>query len=254
MAELPDTEPEPKVVRDDFIEVADSLTLSDKTQLSIREYLSMAHVWSACFFSRTAKILELVDDGQPDRAERHFAFVTAATGATADFLDATVNELVHDGRQGQTGGPTQHMTPGQRTALAAVAVNLRRPILEKYDETAKAVGLVPLTRGLAGIGQDAALVLAVKNELTHWVPESVTTYADDSKELTVQQMELRLRRIGLATNPLAPSSNPYFPRRAASHELAAWCCRTAIAYVDAYFQLFGVPAPYDHIRSSLTPA
>jgi hypothetical protein len=64
-------------------------------------------------------------------------------------------------------------------------------------------------------------------------------------------MEQRLRGLKLALNPFAQTSDPYFPRRAASHELAAWCCRTAIAYVDAYFALFGVPAPYDHIRATL---
>ena len=247
-----DTEANPKLVRDEFIEVDDTARVTDTVQIGVREYLSMTHIWSACFFSRSAQGLEQIDDGLPDRTERHFAFVTAAIGAAADFLDATVNELVKDAREGHTGGPTQHMTAGQRARIAVVVVGLQRPIVEKYDEAAKAAGLVPLTRG-SGVGQEAALLLAVKNALTHWVPETVTTYADNPKELTVQEMERRLRGLTLAVNPLAHASNPYFPRRAASHQLASWCCRTATAYVDAYFVLFGIPAPYDHIRGSLIP-
>ena len=50
-----------------------------------REYLSMAHIWSACFFSRSAKKLEQSDDGLPERTQRHSAFVTAATGAAEDL-------------------------------------------------------------------------------------------------------------------------------------------------------------------------
>jgi hypothetical protein len=197
--------------------------------------------------------LEQADDGLPERTQRHFAFVSAATGATADFLDATVNELITDARQGHTGGPTQHMSAAQRAALAAAAVDLRRDtVLEKYDKAARGIGLVPVPRGTPGIGRDTALVLAVKNALTHWVPETVTMYADDPKVLTEQEMERRLRGLKLGLNPFAQRSDPYFPRRAASHALASWCCRTPIAYVDAYFALFGVPAPYDHIRGSLT--
>jgi hypothetical protein len=250
MTQASDPEPDPKGVSTRFSERAGTVHFTDTIQLAVREYLSMAHIWSACFFAKSAKELELVDDGLPERTQRHFGFVAAATGATADFLDATVNELITDAREGHTGGPTQHMTPAQSARIAAVTVGLQRPIVEKYDEAAKAAGLVPLTRG-SGVGQDVALVLAVKNALTHWVPETVTTYADDPSVLTEQEMEQRLRGLKLALNPFAQTSDPYFPRRAASHELAAWCCRTAIAYVDAYFALFGVPAPYDHIRATL---
>jgi len=253
MPEPSNAKPDARTVREQFIEVEDSASVTDTMQIGIREYLSMAHIWSACFFARSAKALERADDGLPQRPERHFAFVTAATGATADFLDATVNELITDAREGHTGGPTQHMTAAQSALIASVTVALQRPILEKYDAAAKVAGLVPPGRG-SGLGQEVVLVLAVKNALTHWVPETVTTYADDPKELTVQEIERRLRRLSLAPNPFAQTSDPYFPRRAASHELAAWCCRATIAYVDAYFALFGVPAPYDHIRASLSMA
>jgi hypothetical protein len=238
---------------DRHIEVYDSFTLTDSIQLGIRDYLSLSHLWAACYLARGAASVERADDGLPSRSERHFAQIVAAIGAAADFLDGTVNELIQDARDDNPGGPTQHMTPAQRTAVATTPplADLRRSgVLDKYDIAASAAGVLPIARGLR-VGQDADLLLAVKNALSHSVPETVTTVADDASALTVQQMEQRLRMLKLPRNPFAGPGQPFFPRMVATHRLAAWCCDAAMTYVEAYFRLFNVPPPFEHMRPSL---
>ncbi len=237
-------------MKDEFHEDVETLSVSDSLEIGIRDYVSLSHVWSACFMARSCGALEQTDDALPDRHDRHFAFFCASIGAAADFLDASINELIQDARDDQRGGPTQRMSANQVTALALTPplASLRREgVLDKYDIAAKAAGVVPPLRGQS-IGQDAALVLAVKNALSHWVPELVTTVADDSSAISVQEMERRLKKLQLAPNPFAGPGHPFFPRRAATHGLAAWCCTTAMAYVEEYFGRFGVVPPFQHLR------
>ena len=179
---------------------------------------SLSHIWSACYFARSAGSFEHADDGLPSRFERHFAYVVAAIGAAGDFMDGTINELIQDARDDDPGGPTQHMTPAQRIALAttpSLADLRRRAVLDNYDSAASAAGVLAIARGLR-IGQDADLLLAVKNALSHSVPETVTTVADEPSALTVQQMEQRLRILKLPRNPSPvqgnPSSRGWWPR------------------------------------------
>src|SRR5437762_3668573 len=238
---------------DKHVEVYDSFRVTDSIQIGIRDYLSLSHIWAACFFSRSAEALEANDDGLAARDQRHFAHVVASIGAAGDFLDGTINELIQDAHDGNPGGPTQQMTAAQRAAIATVqplAALRRTPVLEKYNLVAVAAGVAPLGRG-SGAGQDAVLLLAVKNALSHSVPETVTTISDEPNALTVQEMEQRLRTLKLPRNPFAGPAQPFFPRVVATRELTAWTCHTAMTYVETYFRLFAVPPPFEHMRTGL---
>lgn len=236
-------------------EIYDTFRVTDSIQIGVRDYLSLSHIWAACFFSRSAGALEANDDGLAARDQRHFAHVVASIGAAADFLDGTINELIQDAQDDNPGGPTQHMTAAQRGAIATVqplAALRRTPVLEKYDVVAVAAGVAPLSRG-SGPGQDAVLLLAIKNALSHSVPETVTTISDDPGALTIQEMQHRLRTLKLPRNPFAGPAQPFFPRVVATQKLTAWICQTAMTYVETYFRLFAVPPPYEHMRTDLLP-
>src|SRR5207244_4326020 len=54
---------------DRHIEVHDTFTVTDSIQLGIRDYVSLSHIWSACYFARSAGSFEHADDGLPSRFE-----------------------------------------------------------------------------------------------------------------------------------------------------------------------------------------
>lgn len=213
--------------------------------LSIEEHLSLVHLGAATSFAHEAARIEWGQGELARRAYRSREYCLGAVASACGFVEATINEvLAHSSRP--NGGRIREVSPDRRQRIAAawqdqLGEHRRLRIIEKYDLALKAAGLEPIGRG-QGAGQAVGILIALRNDLVHAAP-LVQTAGEDQHEdgATVHDLTDQLRgRFSL--NRLIHPSKPYHPGRTLGAGCAAWAARTAIEYVEVFFdELGGVP-------------
>lgn len=69
----------------------------------MRGYMLLQHLWAAEHFARLALEYEAAHTGEPQRWVRHRSYVITAVAESVAFLEAFINELFQDAKDGVTG-------------------------------------------------------------------------------------------------------------------------------------------------------
>jgi hypothetical protein len=204
----------------------------------MRNYFSTHLLWASKHFSSKAAAIEADHAGESKFDIEHRAYVTSAVLNAAAFLEAFVNELFQDAADdhgiagdGYVAPLTARTRELMREWWTASGQGFER-VLDKIQLLLVFAEREKLDRGVQPF-QDAALLMALRNALIHFRPESVA--ADVDHRFT---SALRGR---FADNALmAGSGNAWWPDHALGAGCALWAYTSARAMADAISTEIGI--------------
>lgn len=196
----------------------------------MRNYFSTYLLWASKNFSSKAAAIENNHTGESRFDMEHRAYVISAVMSATAFVEAFVNELFQDAadNHGITGdGYIAPLTPRTRELMRewwmASGQGFER-VLDKIQLLLVSAAREKLDRGAQPF-QDAALLVALRNALVHFRPESVA--ADVDHRFT---KALRGRFAGNAL--MVGSGNAWWPDHALGAGCARWAFKSARAIAD----------------------
>jgi hypothetical protein len=210
--------------------------------LGMRVYFSTYHLWAAEFAAAQAAAFERDFTARiPVFNIEQRSYVTNAVFMSVAFLEAAINEILQDivdDHQSYIGNINPvirrcttvwwNQSEGQGRAAGS--------ILDKYQALLEFSGLPKMKKG-ENLYQNAHLVIALRNELMHYKPETLGGEVE-------HDLEGKLRR-KFAPNPLlVGSKNPYFPDHCLGSPCATWTATSVKALADTYFSMLNITPNY----------
>jgi hypothetical protein len=243
--------------------IHDEVTVRDEVQIFARNYLSVTHIVAAAHFAKLSAELE-VDETKiflgPGRFSEdwlleHNAHVTASILSSVAFLEAAINELYADA----FGNQTDQLRELDSRSLDLLARHWAKTksdrkigTLEKYQCALKVSGRETFEEGKTPY-QNAKSVVALRNALVHYVPESRETASFVNHEIAfVKDLEKRLKGKFPSSPLYRNSGEAFFPARCLSAGCAKWVVKNCLTFTDAFFLRLGVTPIYDGVRLRLT--
>lgn len=208
-----------------------------RMDIQMRVYYSSYHLWSARHSAREARRRE-AELTAPTFDFRHRAHVTASVISSVAFLEAAINELYADAADNHL-SYVQSLTHSERATLARFWQDGgdRQCILHKYKKALSLLSRAPLP---TVPGQDAALLIRLRNDLVHFKPAT-------RGETSAEELHLALSR-RFSNNPLMKGQkNPYFPDHCLGSGCAEWAVQSALSFAAACFGLLDISPNYERL-------
>jgi len=212
--------------------------------LAMRAYYSSYHLWAARHFTRLAREIEDRHEGQPVFDIAHRGYVTGSILSAVAFLEAAVNEVFQDAADGHS----SYIAPLGDELIAMLASLLSGdkvrsvsfwPTLEKYQVILLFSRKPVFDKGLAPY-QDALLVTMLRNALTHFSPQTLTTHTRDEMAQSLQgKFDPNHLMVG--------SGNPFFPDHCLGSGCAEWAVGAVHKYSDEFFERIGLQPNYQRV-------
>jgi hypothetical protein len=210
--------------------------------LSMRVYFSTYHLWAAEFAALHAASYEREFTGRiPVFDIEQRSYVTSAVFMSVAFLEAAINEVLKD----IVDNHPSYIRASDRDVQQRISEwwnqsegQGRSPgsILDKYQKVLEFLSLPKMNKGEDPY-QNTHVVVALRNELMHYKPE---TLGGD----VVHDLEGKLRK-KFDPNPLMKgSANPYFPDHCLGSSCAKWAVASVKALADTYFQTLNITPNY----------
>lgn len=221
--------------------------------ISHRHYLSISHLSAAALFAKQCLELESSSgctaiDGIERR--KHNAYAVSSVIVSAAFLEATINELFADCSEGLYPErintlPAKHLMG--RLWKKGIPRTASFSILEKYEIALELNAKSAIDKSVNPY-QDVKLLVELRNALIHYEPETIVSCGgNDATKL--HKFETRFQG-KFERNRLTGVGNPFYPDKLLGAGCAKWAVKAAVAFTDAFFQKVGVPATYEHVRST----
>jgi hypothetical protein len=199
-----------------------------EVKAAVRVNLSIQHLLAASHFSRHVASVEQAHMGEPFGAffEEILWFSSACILSCIAGLEAYANELFVD--------RAEHF-PDLRPEIADKLWELfeQKPILEKFDMALLLKQKPKLDRGSRPT-QDVAVLIELRNGLTHFKPEW------DHEQAAHAKLSKRLEQF-FVPSPFLPRES-IFPRRWATHGCTQWAMKSCIDFLTRFESLSGAPA------------
>jgi len=203
--------------------------------------LSIDHLQAAVLFAFQARDLEL-RSATPrlfdSRAENQAAAMACILSAVA-YLEANINEFFAN---------TAEHGPEAPSDIDSIAVEgLRRlgklvaqkaSVLEKYDTALALCDRPEFDRG-APPYQAVALLIRLRNALTHFTPEWQSGGGWPHEEAELAKLSKSLRR-AFPENNVTEDHQPYFPYRCLGYGSSKWAVTNSIAFVKEFRARLGL--------------
>lgn len=211
--------------------------------LKIRSYYSDNHIRSAAFFARSSFRIESKankDSFEDKFSVEHRAYVTGALFFVVAFLEATINELFADAAdESSKNRHVKELGENAREKMGKIwkfgAIYQKLGTLEKFDLALLLSDNSAFDQGKTPY-QDMKLLIALRNTLTHYIPEWILANSPTHiEEKSFHKIEKRLQG-KFDPNPFIDGNKPFYPHRCISHGCAAWGVNTGIAFVDQFYK------------------
>jgi hypothetical protein len=206
-----------------------------------RTYFSSHHLWAAEHYARLARDIEEAHTSSKPRFDiQHRAYVMNAVLSAVAFLEATINEVFDDAADKHS-GYVDPVTAESRQAMADLWTDefeRKQATLEKYQVALQCSDGVAFDEGLPPY-QAAALLIRLRNALTHARAETLPTGGVDKRKLSAA-LKGKFERSRLMQN----DAGPHFPDRYLSAGCADWAVKAARAFADEFFNRLGLQPNY----------
>jgi len=173
------------------------------------------------------------------------ADITAAVFSAWSFVEATINEFFWAARENRKA--LEGLSPGIITELGkagpapAVEKDPNRRTLEKYQRALEVAHKDLFSKGVPPY-QQAFLLSRLRNRLIHFEPEWVKEEPQELEKDLKGKFDL---------SPFHASGALFFPHRCLSHGCADWALKSALRFVDAFYDKIGIKSKYESVRSGL---
>jgi hypothetical protein len=219
---------------------------AETAKISIRQYLSMAHIAGARSSAIRAKELE---DSQDVRAViEHKGCVSGCIISCVAFLEASINEFFSDCAE----------APDELKLLSDESIRwvgrywtLGTPrmaayqILEKFEFALKVFDKGTLDKSRKPT-QDIVGLIKLRNALVHYEPEWRSDDDDPSK------LE-KLLRNRFEPNRLTSVGNPFWPAQCLGYGCCKWATSAALAFTREFWNQLGLSNRHSHFYSTFNP-
>jgi hypothetical protein len=189
---------------------------------------------SAIFARRCAKIEAGVEPDEQTRTE-HRGLVTAAIMQATAAVEAESAEVLSHGPGHHLGSNGVDIASRDFLAPLAEMIDRQQEPLERYQGILHLLHKAPLDRGEQP-WQDMAILIKLRNQLTHY--KSQWGQQMEGKDLFKSLQKLRLKK-----PPFIPTNTNFFPHQCLSAGCAAWSVRTAVKFINVFYERLEVRSP-----------
>ena len=227
-----------------------NLGWKETVNVSSRLYLSLQHIQSAALFARYSGRIEREYDGSfsGELLTEYLAYVTASIFTAIAFLEARINEFFADAGEKYGENPLDSDT---KKLLAdkweSISKDYSIKMMDKFDIALMVVGKPVFNRGEKP-AQDVALVVRLRNTLTHYEPEWINDVTKALSMVATKKKPIKSLLGKFSISPLMDEKNPY---KFLNYGCARWAVESSLAYSDEFYARLEKPAPYEHIRKYL---
>lgn len=241
----------------DLTKVSEELSVSvgETVQVEVWTKLSLRHLYIARILADQCRSIEqdsLTEGDKREILDRDIGYAIACLFAVVAYLEATINELFADARDG-TIDYAKQVGEDARMDMASQwdCENFRYHtcILKKFQIALELAGAPRFDKGKKPY-QDVSLVVRLRNELVHYKPEWTTVYPKQvggSKNKSGCQIERSLSG-KFPENPLATPGDLFFPVRCLGYGCARWAVNSCIDFVRKFYSRMRISPSKDEIR------
>lgn len=218
-----------------------SIGLTATATLDCRMSLVDTFLRGPQFFAARAKEIEALPPADISDAMQteHRCCVMAAIMQSSAALEAEAWEVLNH-------GPSHHLASNGSDQNAAKFLKPLAEIIEKESPLERFFLLLHLLRNQRldrsiKSWQNAALLVKLRNALTHY--ESLPNSQVDAKKLCVSLKNLKHPRA-----PFVHETSPYFPNQCLNAACASWAQKSAMDFLDHFYERLGLPDRFLHLR------
>jgi hypothetical protein len=220
-----------------------AMWIAPPVTIMLRSYLSPQYLWTAKYFTSKADEIEQNHTKADDKVRNeHRAYVVGAIFSAVAFLEAAINELFKDLAEDEESCYKELIAKEARGAIRILweltEGRNRYPftILDKCQLILTSCGKDAFHTGKPPY-QDADLVIALRNALTHYKPES---YGGKKQHKFLKQFKGKFGENKL----MAGCESSYFPEKCLGSGCADWVVKSATKLADEFFRRLGVSPQY----------
>lgn len=225
-------------------DLEEEIALTDTASAQVRYTFTLQFIESAASFVRKAGAIEdgYVGGISDQQWADHRGFVSTAIMQCAAALETEAHEIC-------TYGPGSHLGSGHTDEEAKKFLN---PLADVVDaqETLSRYRLILHVLKKQGLEpghdpyQSAALVVRLRNEITHY-----KSHWDD--KMARSSLLRSLEALRHKPPPFTVSGHTFFPHRCLSAQCGAWAVKSTIAFLDKVYEQLGVPSRFNGVRERL---
>lgn len=211
------------------------------TVVSVRQYLSAQHLWSARYAARRCveREAEVLSQNSIDIEHRSLAII--AVMSSVAFLEALVNEVwcdVIDTKPGERNTRLEGLPESGRELMrelwAKDGLERSLTVLQKYQLALGFSGHPRFDNGTDPY-QNVNRLVRLRNALVHFMPE---THDIDIEH----KLEKQLKGV-FPDNPQLVGG-PWYPNQALGAGCANWACEVSSKLADEWWRRMGLPGTY----------
>lgn len=237
-------------------EITENLQLQESISIARRTYTSLTHLQSIIYFCEYSNNLETTsipsdNDEHQKLISEHKTFVISGIISSVLFLESNINEFYSDANE-YPDGSVKGLDEIQIKRIANIHKTNTHTfsgdgILKKYALALTVCDKEGIDKSKSTY-ENVKILIQLRNFLIHNFPETVytndteTTYSGDNYSKLLKRLEGKFE-----LNQLLPH-NPTFPDRIYSTGCVKWSFKSAINFVDMFYERLGIRKPYEHIR------
>ncbi|MFB9384360.1 hypothetical protein ACFFTK_14565, partial [Pseudonocardia petroleophila] len=218
----------------------EGLLIVDSVKVTMRSYLSTAHLWMARHCAAYTSKYETQHKAERSAFHIHQrAYVMSAVTEAVAFVEALINEFftdIHDSHADRYDslGPEVLATIRGYWSIAGSGNNVS--VLTKYEMALLLCGKPAYDKG-AEPYQSMKAAIDLRNWQIHYRPKNV---GDESSYDVAKRLVGKFPDCAL----MAGSGNAWFPDRALGAGCAQWAVSSALAFADHFVETLGVEPNY----------
>lgn len=206
-----------------------------------RSNMAVQHLMAAARFSRLCGVVQSANAGKPlgDFYDEQTACVSATIMLAVASMESNINEHLEDSNV-----LLPELSPGARNEVCNLLS--KATILDKYTRILVLKELPPFDKGRPTY-QNAALLIAVRNELVHFHPEW-----HDSQDRHEKLGRALTGRFALSPF-MTEDTAVMFPQRIISHGCTQWAVKSALALMEDFAKRVSLPSRFLNHGKHLSP-
>ncbi|AJS58980.1 hypothetical protein [Paenibacillus sp. IHBB 10380] len=219
----------------------------DNYEITLKTNFSFNHIQAAVLFARNALQVEKNKDNDNYIVARiqYESYITGALLCTVGFLEATINELFSNIKD-ENYKNAKSLKPKKRELINSmwelgIPRTAKYSILDKYQIALTLADKNLFKKGVSPY-QDIYLLIQVRNAITHYEPEWVTTDSEFPEKITEQALQKKLKN-KFSLNPFANSADPFFPDKCLSYDFIKWGINSSINLTNLFFEELDLDYP-----------
>lgn len=219
--------------------------VADTVNIETRYSFVGQHLEASAIFVRRLQEMEALPlpIDEVTRCE-HRGLVCAVILQCATALEAEAHEVCTHGPASHLGSNgTDHHSKAFLLPLADVIG--RQSTLDRFELILHVLRKPAFDRGKEPF-QSAALVVRLRNELTHYK----SRWGDD---MASDRLFAALKSLRHQPPPFTAPSMNFFPHLCLSAACAAWALHSIVDFLDRFYQFLGVPSRFETYRARLLP-